>query len=210
MQLDNGICHNCTLCDSKAKMKDRQPFLMSTDNNMDAGNCYSGLPELSQMEEMCIACAHVHMQLKHVHGHQYHYTGHCVSFMQSNIKFFDTLPLLPKDVNIILLQPWNSSMQDPQYHQQFEHDFWVHKGVILTWLQYLKQHHPNYHYISISTDNLSQLPEDGDIMDCILAIQEETDQASSENYFANISSSQEAAINAGTSPPCTESVVPNL
>ena len=47
-------------------------------------------------------------------------------------------------------------------------------------------------------------------MDCILTIEEEMDQALSKNYFANISSSQEAAINAGTSPPCTESVVPNL
>lgn len=72
MRFDDGICHSCTLRDSKAKMKDGQPFLMSADNNMDPGDCYGRLPELSQMEEMCIARAHVHMQLKRVRGHQYH------------------------------------------------------------------------------------------------------------------------------------------
>jgi hypothetical protein len=56
--------------------------------------------------------------------------------------------------------------------------------------------------------DLSQLPKDGDVTDCILAI-EEADQAPSENYFVGISLSQEAAIDANA-PPCTESVVPNL
>ena len=45
MRLDDSICHSCTLHDSKAKMKDTQPFLVSADNNMDPGDCYSRLPE---------------------------------------------------------------------------------------------------------------------------------------------------------------------
>jgi hypothetical protein len=45
MRLDDGICHNCGLRDSKAKMKDGQPFLMSADYNIDPGDCYSCLIE---------------------------------------------------------------------------------------------------------------------------------------------------------------------
>jgi len=42
---------------------------MSASNNMDPSYRCSHLPELSQMEEMCIARTHVHMQLKRVRGH---------------------------------------------------------------------------------------------------------------------------------------------
>jgi hypothetical protein len=61
MQLNNSICHNCTLRDSEAKKKDGQPFLISANNNIDLGDCYSHLLDLSQIEEMCIARAHVHI-----------------------------------------------------------------------------------------------------------------------------------------------------
>jgi len=98
--------------------------------------------------------------------------------MQNTVKFIDTLLLLLEDVDIILLQPQNSSTQDPRYR-----NFRVRKGVILSWLQYLKQHHPGYCSVSISTENLSQLLKDRDVTDCILAIKEEADQAPSENYF---------------------------
>jgi len=170
-------------------MIDGQPFLMSTDNNIDPGDCNESLPELSQLEEMCIIRAYVHMLIKRVRGYQFHYTGHCVSFIQSNIKFINTLPLLPEDIDIILLQPSSSNLQDPRYRRQFERDFRVRRGVIITWLQYLKQNHPDYYYITISIDNLSQLPDDGDATDRILTIEEQADQAPAENDVSNYLSS---------------------
>jgi hypothetical protein len=52
MQLEDGICHSCTLRDSKNKMVDRQPFLMSADNNMDPGDRDGSLPELSELGDV--------------------------------------------------------------------------------------------------------------------------------------------------------------
>jgi hypothetical protein len=63
MQLEDGICHSCALRDSRSKIEDGQPFLINVDNNMDPGDLDGSLPELSQLEEMCIACAHVHICL---------------------------------------------------------------------------------------------------------------------------------------------------
>jgi hypothetical protein len=42
---------------------------MSADNNMDPGIVLSHLPELTQVEEMVIARAHVQILVKQVHGH---------------------------------------------------------------------------------------------------------------------------------------------
>jgi hypothetical protein len=53
------------------------------------------LPILTQIKEMVIARSHVQMVLYRYRGHQYHYSGHCVSFMQNMIKTVDVLPNLP-------------------------------------------------------------------------------------------------------------------
>jgi uncharacterized protein DUF6570 len=54
--------------------------------------------------EMLIARVHVHMIVKRFRGHQYQYSGHCVSFMQNEVNIFDELPTLPQDANILILQ----------------------------------------------------------------------------------------------------------
>jgi hypothetical protein len=76
MQLKDGICHSCLLKD-----KGRQTlYFFSADNDMDPGIVPAHLPALSQIEEMVIAQSHVQMMIKRYRGHQYQYTGHCVSF----------------------------------------------------------------------------------------------------------------------------------
>ena len=103
MGLKSGVCNKCFLADNK-KNED-EPFLYSAANNMDPGCIPSHLPKLTQIEEMVIARAHVHMVMKRVRGHQYRYSGHCVSFVQNNVKFFDALPVLPEELDMILLRP---------------------------------------------------------------------------------------------------------
>jgi hypothetical protein len=56
MELKDGVCHPC--------------FFMSAENSMDPGIVPSHLPELSQVEEMVIARAHVQMLVKQVRRHQ--------------------------------------------------------------------------------------------------------------------------------------------
>src|SRR5438552_19214541 len=144
---------------------------MSTDNKMDPGEVPAHLPALTQVEEMIIACSHVQMLVHWYRGHQYHYSGHCVSFMQSNVKTVDMLPNLPSELDIVVLWPSNQVMEDdPRYWSQFWADFWVHKGHIITWLCYLKANHPDYQYITISLNQLNTLPVNSDISSLFLLI----------------------------------------
>jgi hypothetical protein len=46
-------------------------------------------------------------------GYQYHYLGHCVSFMQNTVKTVDMLPNLPSKLDIVILQPSNQVEGDP-------------------------------------------------------------------------------------------------
>ena len=105
---------------------------MSADNNMDLGELPAYLPELIQVEEMIIAWSHVQIIVYRYHGHQYHYTGYCMSFIQNTVKTVDVLPNLPSELDVVVLQPSHQVMQDnPRYQRQFQSDFRVHKGVLL-------------------------------------------------------------------------------
>jgi hypothetical protein len=66
MRFEEGVCRVCRARDSSRKMKEGMPFLMTDLNNMDPGEVLDDLPKLTEMEEMCIARAHVHMQVKRV------------------------------------------------------------------------------------------------------------------------------------------------
>jgi hypothetical protein len=63
------------------------------------------LPELNDVEEMLIARAHVHVQVRQIRGQQYQYSGHTVCFKQNTQKICNKLPLVLKDLNIIPLKP---------------------------------------------------------------------------------------------------------
>lgn len=101
MALKDTICHKCYLRDPK----NCRPYLMSADNNMDPGAVPDDLPLLTQIEEMIIARSHVQMVLFRYRGHQYHYSGHCVSFMQNIVKTVTVLPNLLTDLDIVLVRP---------------------------------------------------------------------------------------------------------
>lgn len=160
MRLRDKICDACFLRDKASQ----SPFLMSADNEMDPGEIPAHLPALTQVEEMILARSHVQMLVHRYRGHLYHYSGHCVSFMQNNIKTVNMLPNLPSELDIVVLRPSNQVMEnDPRYRSQFRPDFRVRKGHIMTWLRYLKANHPDYRYVTVSLDRLNTLPIDGDI-----------------------------------------------
>ena len=75
MDLKGGVCHACFLRDKR----NQTPFLMPAANEMDPGDVPAHLPELTQVEEMIIARTHVQMIMHRFRGHQFLYTGHCVS-----------------------------------------------------------------------------------------------------------------------------------
>jgi uncharacterized protein DUF6570 len=54
----DAVCHRCLLKD-----KDKEPPLLSDDNDMDPGEVPEHLPALSQVEEMLIARVHLHLEV---------------------------------------------------------------------------------------------------------------------------------------------------
>jgi hypothetical protein len=88
---------------------------MSAENEMDLGEIPAHLPELTQVEEMIIAWSYIQMMVHCYCGHQYHYLGHCVSFMQNIVKTVDILPNLPSKLDIMVLQPLNQVEGDLQF-----------------------------------------------------------------------------------------------
>jgi Helitron helicase-like domain at N-terminus/PIF1-like helicase len=167
MDMDcNGICHKCRTKDSPKRGIEPCCQFFSAANNADPGPKIptgSGLVEMTMIEECIIARCHVHMQLKRINGLQYRYTGHCVCFFQNVAKLYNELPLLPHEVDIVLLRPPDIDMSEDRYRRQFAAEFRVRRQVVWDWLVYLKDHNPEYRDIIIRHDNLSQLPEDGDV-----------------------------------------------
>jgi hypothetical protein len=197
MDLKCGVYHLCFLRDKGKKT----PFLMSVENDMDPGDIPAYLPELTQLEEIIIARSHVQMIIYRYRGHQYHYSGHYVSFMQSNIKTINMLPNLPSELDIMLLRPLDRALEaNSRYQHQFRADFRVRRGYIITWLQYLKANHPDYRYITISPERISTLPVNDDV-------------SSSYVFIINDSlvvEERPVPVSADLPPPNSQSVVPNL
>jgi hypothetical protein len=82
---------------------------------------------------MIIARSHVQMMVHRYRGHQYYYSGHCVSFMQNTVKTVDVLPNLPAELDIMVLRPSDRVIKDDlRYQRQFRSDFRVRKNHIIT------------------------------------------------------------------------------
>jgi hypothetical protein len=198
MDLKHNICHSCYLRDKGAQT----PPLMSAENNMDPGEVPAHLPELSQVEEMIIARSHVQMMVHRYRGHQYHYTGHCVSFLQNTVKTVEILPMLPTELDIVILRPSTSIVEsDQRYQRQFRVNFRVRRAHVIAWLYYLKYYHPDYQWVEISPARIAALPEDADISSSFPAI--------IDNTLPNEEGQTEPVLDE-LEPPTTQSMVPNL
>ncbi|KAM4067788.1 PIF1-like helicase [Hirsutella rhossiliensis] len=75
-------------------------------------------------------------------------------------------PLLPRELNTVLLRPANTSSH-ANLSRQFTRQFRVRRQAVMIWLDYLRHHHPGYRSIAIDDERLSQLPEDGNVVDAI-------------------------------------------
>ncbi|WAO96950.1 ATP-dependent DNA helicase [Fusarium falciforme] len=115
------------------------------------------------VEEMLIARVHMHVKVLQVCGAQYKYRGHVVHFLRKVGRLFEELPVLPEELDIVLLRPPNME-GDPHFQQQFAHDFRVRRSCLLARLHYLQHHHPGYRDIVVRQDRLQRLPLDGSIV----------------------------------------------
>ncbi|KID95690.1 ATP-dependent DNA helicase PIF1, partial [Metarhizium majus ARSEF 297] len=159
-----SICSRCISGDRKRASD--EPYFFSAANNLDFGEVPNNLPDLTMVEEMLIARVHVHVKVLQARGAQYTYRGHVVHFLRNVGKLFQDLPVLPENLDIVLLRA--STMDgDPRLQQQFVRNFRVRRSCLLIWLRYLQHHHQGYREIVVHEDLLQRLPVDGSIVDSI-------------------------------------------
>ena len=98
------------------------------------------------------------MSIYHLPYGQYSYSGHVINLPQHIASFVDSLPRHPSNLDIIAVKKQGSS--------QSHHDFYVRRSVVLrALLQFLTANNIYFHNISINNENLTLLPEDGNIFD---------------------------------------------
>jgi hypothetical protein len=159
----DGVCKKCRTTRDKSK-KDDEPFLMSVENLMDPGGVPPNLPELTQVEEMLIAKVHVMVEVHQIRGQQYRYSGHVCNFLRDVGKIYNKLPLLPQNLEIVLLKPANTAA-NPGLNRQFKKDYRVRRAAVTMWLEHLKRFHPGYADVEIDRATLAHLPEGGEVSD---------------------------------------------
>jgi hypothetical protein len=155
-------CSNCRNDRVKYGGEGNYIPLFGSLNNLDPGPMPPNLPVLTAIEEMLLARVHVFMEIRQHRGVQYKYRGHICHFTVNVGKVFNRLPLLPQDLDIIILKPPASDDDDPAaINRQFRKDYRVRRPVVIQWLQHLRAHHPGYSDIEFNEAALQALPVDG-------------------------------------------------
>jgi len=161
MDMKDGACKRCRAWDKN--IHPGEPFFFSHGNHLDVGVVPRQLPSLTQVEEMVIARVHVFVNVMQIRGQQYLYRGHVVHFLRDVGKIYDQLPLLPAELDIVLLKPKNTDDSD-RLRQQFRRLFRVRRSCVKQWLDWPKAQYPCYRDIVVSQERLIGLLEDGNAL----------------------------------------------
>ncbi|KAL6405464.1 transposase [Ilyonectria robusta] len=193
MRIDSeGICARC--CRKDEERRPDEPYFFPADNQLDFGPVPTELPQLTPIEQSLIARVHVHVNIMLVRGQQYKYRGHVVHFLHEVGLVYHQLPLLPQEVNTVLLRPANTSSH-AMLSRQFTRQFRVRRQPVAIWLNYLRRHHSGYRCIIIDEERLSQLPQEGNVLDAIPRSQvEATDVGPEDDQEAEPDLEDEVAV----------------
>ena len=108
------------------------------------------------------------MEVSRVRGCQYKYKGYVISFMQNTPKVVNKLPSLLFELLVLNIKPSFSGRSESESSREFQRRFYVRCQNIQIWLFYLIDNHLDYQTMQIDQRRLSQLPEDGCILDDVL------------------------------------------
>ena len=169
MEVENGICSRC--CSLK-----KHPQKFHKDNAMDpSDNTPSYLPKLTQMEEILISPVHAMVQLWQVRGGHTKYTGHTRNFFRDTTMFHNKVPLLPSEVDVLVMQRRGL---DPQTNHTLFQDFRVSQQRVELWLCYLQRNHPSFKpgpdgsvRVEVDKSRLKQFPADAFVDDQLQSIE---------------------------------------
>lgn len=115
----------------------------------------SSLQGLTQVEEMLISIVLPILSVYRLLHGQYGYSGHVINLPQDTASFVNSLPRLPAELDVLMVRKEGAA--------QSHYDFRVRKSVVLRAIQWLVQNNTYYQHITINTEALALLPEDGDL-----------------------------------------------
>ena len=140
------ICKRCS-------MDKETPKKFSKENFMIPSPVPRQLQDLTQIEEMLIACALPIMRVYLKPGGQHGYSGHCINMPQKLGKLAKTLPYYPKDLPLVLVTVKGEGNALKYVTVRRKH---VEQA-----LKWLIENNPQYKDLKIDTHALESLPENG-------------------------------------------------
>ena len=139
------------------KVCQRNPQLLTAENNMDPGRVPSVFHSLSMIEQLLIAQIHPVVSVYRLRGGKFAYSGNVINFPQDVHSFARSLPCRLSEVAGIVVVRRESTSGG------VNRDFHVWADRIRAVLVYLKEHNEFYRDIIISEEIFSTLPEDSDV-----------------------------------------------
>ncbi|MCJ1271107.1 hypothetical protein MMC22_011006 [Lobaria immixta] len=97
-------------------------------------------------------------------------SGHVVNLMQNTAKIINPLPSLPTELQVVILKPSSSTVNDSVVDREFAKTFRVQRESVETWLDFLVIYHPDYQDVIIEQERLSQLPGDDTVIDAFSTV----------------------------------------
>ncbi|KAL7292659.1 hypothetical protein TKK_0013785 [Trichogramma kaykai] len=158
LKLIKSMCHSCCNDEKKA--------MFYKNNNIDQGPIPTELRDLTYIGQMLIARVHPVISVFRIHGSQYAYSGNVINFRQEVQTFINELPVDIRKVPSTLLVNKVTVSGIAQ--------FLVRSKKVLQASLWLKQNNNYYNSIEISYSNLNMLPVDGDILDQIRNVIDES------------------------------------
>jgi hypothetical protein len=168
------ICNKCNSDKGRCLGQDGSiHYIFSHNNDMnpmyhedpDAINAYKHLlinHKLNEVEEMLIS---QHCPIMRVYrlkgGHSVGFSGNVINITQKIDTLITILPRQLSKLNVFKIRR-KTGMGDEDYK-----DFRIRRERVRLWLQFLQRWNPHYRNITISDNNLNELPENGNIGESI-------------------------------------------
>lgn len=141
---------------------------MSASNRIDPSRIDYSIEDPTIVKEMLIARIYIQVECFQIRRQQQSYRGYIVSFLKDVIQVYNKLPLIPADLNVVVLKPADTNDTDNTTDRtirqlQFTREFTVRKDVVLIQLRFLKVNYPGYRNVIINYQ--VDLPNNANVID---------------------------------------------
>lgn len=85
---------------------------MSASNRIDPSRIDYSIEDPTIVEEILIARVYIQVECFQIRGQQQSYRGYVVSFLKDVIQVYNKLPLMPTNLNVVVLKPADTNDTD--------------------------------------------------------------------------------------------------